>query len=385
MDDLIKLLDKNLDYVSHEIVEDTMYIKVASNRKIFTCPHCNTECKRIHSHYIKTFQDLPIQDKKVIIILDNRKFFCENNECSNKTFSETFDCIDFKSKKSKRLIEYIINTSMKLSTIDASKVLEKNGVRVSKSTVHNLLKKIEHEIDYESPVIVCIDDFALKKRQTYGTILINLETRKIIDILNSRNVEDVTAWLKKFPNIKIVSRDGSYTYAKAISQALRTFYRSIEKIIDEQKDNIENDKEIKTISVISKIKALNFLKLLYLPIENIKELTQSTYNQIILKYPWIEEVLNIMKEFKTLVKKQNLIKYIFWLEKIKMLNIPELNSFIKSVERDNDAIINAIYYRYTNGLAEGFVNKLKTIKRSMYGKATFQGLRRKILWAERGK
>lgn len=118
-----------------------MYIKVASNRKTFTCPHCNTESKRIHSHYIKTFQDLPIQDKKVIIILDNRKFFCENNECSNKTFSETFDCIDFKSKKSKRLIEYIINTSMKLSTIDASKVLEKNGVRVSKSTIHNLLKK----------------------------------------------------------------------------------------------------------------------------------------------------------------------------------------------------------------------------------------------------
>ena len=75
MDDLIKLLDKNLDYVSHEIVEDTMYIKVASNRKTFTCPHCNTESKRIHSHYIKTFQDLPIQDKKVIIILDNRKFF----------------------------------------------------------------------------------------------------------------------------------------------------------------------------------------------------------------------------------------------------------------------------------------------------------------------
>ena len=46
-----------------------------------------------------------------------------------------------------------------------------------------------------------------------------METRKIIDILNSRNVEDVTAWLKKFPNIKIVSRDSSYTYAKAISQA----------------------------------------------------------------------------------------------------------------------------------------------------------------------
>ena len=193
--------------------------------------------------------------------------------------------------------------------------------------------------------------------------------KDVIDLLNKRvKKQEIYKFLKE----------------KGYNQALRTFYRNIEKIIDEQKDNIENDKEIKTISVISKIKALNFLKLLYLPIENIKELTQSTYNQIILKYPRIEEVLDIMKEFKTLVKEQNLIKYIFWLEKIKILNIPELNSFIKSVERDNDAIINAIYYRYTNGLAEGFVNKLKTIKRSMYGKATFQGLRRKILWAERG-
>lgn len=68
-----------------------------------------------------------------------------------------------------------------------------------------------------------------------------------------------------------------------------------------------------------------------------------------------------------------------------MLNILELNSFIKSIERDNAAIINAIYYRYTNGLAEGFVNKLKAIKRSMYRRVTFHGLRRKTLWSERGK
>lgn len=141
MDYLIKLLDKNLDYISHEIIEDTIYINVKSNRNFFVCPHCNTESEKIHSYYLKTFQDLPIQNKKVIIVLKNRKFFCNKKECCNKTFSETFEFIDFKSKKSKRLIEYIINISMKLSTIEASKILEKNGVGVSKSTVHNLLKK----------------------------------------------------------------------------------------------------------------------------------------------------------------------------------------------------------------------------------------------------
>lgn len=153
--------------------------------------------------------------------------------------------------------------------------------------------------------------------------------KDVIDLLNKRvKKQDIYKFLKE----------------KGYNQALRTFYRSIEKIIEEQKDNIKNDKEIKMISVISKIRTSNFFKLLYLPIDNVKELTKNTYNQIILKYSWIEEVLNIIKEFKTLVKEQNLIKYIFWLEKIKMLNIPELNSFIRSVERDNDAIINAIYY-----------------------------------------
>lgn len=186
---------------------------------------------------------------------------------------------------------------------------------------------------------------------------------------------------------KRVSRQEIYKIIKekGYNQATRTFYRGIEQIIDEQKNSIKNDEEIKIISVISKIKATNFLKLLYLPIENIKEVTQNMYNQIILKYPWLGKILSIIREFKILLKEQNLIKYIFWLEKIKMLNIPELNSFIKSVERDNDAIINTIYYRYTNKLAEGFVNKLKTIKRSMYGRATFQSLRRKILWSERDK
>ena len=97
----------------------------------------------------------------------------------------------------------------------------------------------------------------------------------------------------------------------------------------------------------------------------------------------VADILNIMKNFKIAIKEKNVAKYLLWLENLKNLNISELNGFIKNLEKDYSAIINAISYRYTNGLAEGFVNKLKTIKRSMYGKASFQTLRRKILWSER--
>jgi len=67
--------------------------------------------------------------------------------------------------------------------------------------------------------MVCIDDFALKKRQRYGTVMVNVENHKIVDMIESREAEDVQRWLSEYPNIRIVSRDGSQQYAAAITQA----------------------------------------------------------------------------------------------------------------------------------------------------------------------
>jgi len=66
---------------------------------------------------------------------------------------------------------------------------------------------------------VCIDDFAFRKRQTYGTIMVDIDTHRVVDLLASREVEDVAEWLRSYPNIRIVSRDGSVSYKSAIEQA----------------------------------------------------------------------------------------------------------------------------------------------------------------------
>mgnify|MGYP003399065133 CR=1 FL=1 len=97
---------------------------------------------RVHAYYEKTFQDLPIQGKKVKIILRNRKMLCMSKDCETKTFAETFDFIKPKAKKTNRLEEEIINISNNTSSIAASKVLKKNIADVSKSTICNILKKI---------------------------------------------------------------------------------------------------------------------------------------------------------------------------------------------------------------------------------------------------
>ena len=141
MNEFIKLLDSNLEYISHEIIKNTIHIEVKSNRKIATCPYCGEESHRVHSYYAKSFQDLPIQNYKVIVHIKNRKLFCSNQYCSRKTFAETYGFLSPNAKKSKRLDEEIINISLNVSSLTAERIIKNRIATVGKSTICNLLKK----------------------------------------------------------------------------------------------------------------------------------------------------------------------------------------------------------------------------------------------------
>jgi len=68
----------------------TIYLHVESTKQVLQCPLCGATSTRVHSHYERSFQDLPIQGKKVVVIIDNRKMFCDNPECERTTFAESF-------------------------------------------------------------------------------------------------------------------------------------------------------------------------------------------------------------------------------------------------------------------------------------------------------
>jgi transposase len=141
MDEIVKMLDENLEYVAHEMKGDIIYIRVISKREEAICPYCGQACIKVHSHYFRVFQDLPIQGKKVKIVLDNRKFFCKNEECSHKTFAERFSFLTRSATKTNRLQKEILNVSLNQSSVSASQYLSKSCCTVGKSTICNLLKK----------------------------------------------------------------------------------------------------------------------------------------------------------------------------------------------------------------------------------------------------
>ena len=141
MQDYINMLSHNLKYISKNEDNNSIIFLVESTVKSPICPYCGTPSSRCHSKYKKSFDDPPLNNKKVTVKIYNRKMFCNNKYCNHKTFSETYDFVDRRAKKTKRLVNYILDISINMSSISAQNTLRKNGIKIGKSTICTFLKK----------------------------------------------------------------------------------------------------------------------------------------------------------------------------------------------------------------------------------------------------
>lgn len=158
------------------------------------------------------------------------------------------------------------------------------------------------------------------------------------------------------------------------SSNLRHYISKRKKLLS---DNYKNNSYDKTQHMLIDRNLL--IKMIFSSIEKVKELTPSILNKVYEKFPKYKEIIDIVSDFRTLLKNKCSNELDEWIAKASKLNIKQLNSFINGIKRDIDSVKNAIIYDYNNGLAEGSVNKLKVIKRIMYGRCSFELLRSKVL------
>lgn len=119
--------------------------------------------------------------------------------------------------------------------------------------------------------------------------------------------------------------------------------------------------------------------MLYKEINAVKNITKEIFEKITRLFQKANIIYNIVKEFKDIMFSKKEDKLDKWIDKTKKYKIPEMDSFINGIERDLEAVKNGIKYNYNNGLAEGSVNKIKVIKRIMYGRCSFNLLKQKVL------
>lgn len=124
------------------------------------------------------------------------------------------------------------------------------------------------------------------------------------------------------------------------------------------------------------------VQLIYKTIDQVKGITHEQYEAIIEKYPVLGKVYQMLRGFYELIFSKRVEKLESWMEETGKLQIDEIDSYLAGLRKDLTAVKNSIIYSYSNGLAEGSVNKLKVVKRIMYGRNSFELLRSKLLLLE---
>lgn len=196
----------------------TLELTLTSNQKEAVCPDCHCESKRVHSYYTRSPSDLPFCGWQAYITLRAKRFRCLNALCRRGTFVESFgNWLPKYARRTERLQHVQSNVAIYLGGEAGSCLLAELGMPVSPDTLLNSLHASEGN-DNESVNVLGVDDFSFRKGKTFGTILVDLETHITIDLLEDRNATTLAEWLKKHPEIKIISRDRSKEYARAASE-----------------------------------------------------------------------------------------------------------------------------------------------------------------------
>jgi transposase len=194
--------------------ENILHIRAHSLKTMDYCPDCQESSRSIHSRYTRHPQDLPCTQHGVRLELCVHRFRCANPTCPRRTFVERLpELVPFYARRTQRL-----TARLRAVAFEAGARISRHfGIQTSGDTLLRVLRQTP-ETSHLPPRVVGLDDWAFKKGLRYGTILVDLERHRPIDLLPDRQVETVKQWLAQHPGVEIVTRDRSQDYAQAITQ-----------------------------------------------------------------------------------------------------------------------------------------------------------------------
>lgn len=492
-----------------QLVENRLSLTATATTPAADCPHCGCASTRVHSHYTRTPRDLPLVGYAVRLVLHVRRFRCLNPACPAVTFAERLPALLAPSaQRTKRLTDALLDLGLAFGAEAGCRQSLRSSMPASPTTILRLVHRAPVQ-PRPPPRVLGIDDFALCRGRVYGTILVDGDTHRVVDLLPERTAETVATWLENHPGVEIITRDRSTEYARGATEGapqavqvadrwhvLGNLREALERMLDRLRPQLQNHSaasaagDSSPISIADRdtrrgtkdqvrqqasrarryaryaqVKQLQADYVAYLqerwdagchdnrqllealrehgyrgsvrpivqwtmlrrpllpnyrpppgrrparhvelfvpPDQKAKETSSSSSLQASRRLVWLllhaDEQLDdeakqlrtrlcqlpemalaqkLTQQFRALMREKAGEGLSIWLETCQSSGISELVSFAEGLQREEPIIRAAIESPHSNGVTEGHVNRLKMIKRTAYGRASFELLRRRVL------
>lgn len=348
------------------------------------CPKCKSMVKRKTPKYIRKIQDLNISGRGVYLHLKSHQYLCE---CGSH-FMEQFDFVESGKSYTQRQAKWIIEMSRKQSHKEVGRLVQINPKTVERICYRSVSKRV---IDWKEIKRIGIDEFAFKKgHKDFITIIVDLDTHEIIDLLEYRDKDSLRVYFQGLGS-EICNRIEDFCSdmwgpfqdlgAELFPQALIHIDRFhwtiyLNKIVDNFRKELR--REDKDIDVFKRLKWKLIKGKNKLSLADKEDLNKAfEYSRE------LEEVYQIKHMFQAIFDAkfsyEKAVKQIeIWMEKARALNNKHVDEFIAFFERHESNILNYFKRPITSAVVEGKNNLLRTIKRFTFNMTNFDNFKSRV-------